>query len=108
MMKDLEKEKLIVKKAATIGTILDSKRKRKKAEFPLKSALKRNKEKKSERRQNFFDARGEVGSSEDDYFSANMIYFSDAVIEDQEEEINEETAFVIITAKMQAAFSAVF
>ena len=45
------------------------KKKKKKAEFPLKSALKRNKDKKSDRRQNFFDSRGEGGSSEDEYSS---------------------------------------
>ena len=37
-----------------------------------------------------------------------MIYFSEDVIEDEEEEVNEDNAFVLITAKMQAAFSAVF
>ncbi len=45
-MKDLEKEKPIVKKAAMIGSKFE-KKKKKKAEFPLKSALKRNKDKKS-------------------------------------------------------------
>ena len=41
-----------------------------------------------------------------------MIYSSEAVIEDDDQENGddqtEETAFVIITKKMQAAFSAVF
>ena len=87
------------------------KKKKKKMEFPLKSAFKRNKDKKSDRRNNFFDAKGDGGSS-DEYSSANMIYFSEAVIEDVDQEDGddqtEETAFVIITAKMQAAFSAVF
>ena len=80
-------------------------------EFPLKSAFKRNKDKKSDRRNNFFDAKGDGGSS-DEYSSANMIYFSEAVIEDVDQEDGddqtEEMAFVIITEKMQAAFSAVF
>ena len=69
--------------------------------------MKKNKDKKSDRRFNFFDAKGDGGSS-DEYSSANMIYFSEDVIEDEEEEVNEDNAFVLITAKMQAAFSAVF
>ena len=48
------------------------KKKKKKMEFPLKSAFKRNKDKRSDRRNNFFDAKGDGGSS-DDYSSANMI-----------------------------------
>ena len=75
-------------------------------ELPLKSAFKRNKDKKPDRRNNIFDAKGDGGSS-DKYSSANMIYFSEAVIEDGDDQ-TEETAFVIITEKMQAAFSAVF
>ena len=87
------------------------KKKKKKMEFPLKSAFKKNKDKRSDKRNNFFDAKGDGGSS-DEYSSANMIYFSEDVIEDVDQ-VNgndqaEETAFVIITEKMKAAFSAVF
>ena len=80
-------------------------------EFPLKSAFKKNKDKRPDKRNNFFDAKGDGGSS-DEYSSANMIYFSEDVIEDVDQangnDQTEETAFVIITEKMKAAFSAVF
>ena len=92
----------------TIGMVLALKRKETKRRISHLN-LHSYKEKKSEKRFIFFDAKGDGGSS-DEYSSVNMIYFSEAVIEEQEEEeeeINEETAFVIITAKMQAAFSAV-
>ena len=87
----------------------------KKHNFPLKSAMKRQ-DKKKDRRSSFFDSNGD-GEDTSDGSSANMIYLCDFVSEtfktgdyDNVEEVewDDESAFVFVTMKMEAAFNALF